>query len=116
VLHPSDDNEAGQQTTARYRAVVVAECQNIQATGVFSNLAGYEVKYFSTTLDGAESYAAQASIAFGEGPYGIVKTSLRTAFITADMICSVDQGAIPTVTVPSELLPELDPPEIVRLR
>lgn len=65
------------------------------------------------TLAGAESYAAQASRAFGDGPFGVVKTAIATELVTADMRCTVD-GGIATIAIPGELLSELDPPEIVR--
>ncbi|HXQ50141.1 MAG TPA: hypothetical protein VN802_03515 [Stellaceae bacterium] len=109
----SDDRDTNEQTTALYRAVVFAEWQSLENTKVFSNLAGLEVKYFATTLDGAKSFAAQASLAFGDGPFWIVGTSIRTNYITEDMRCFVDQGAIPTITLPNELFPERDPPETV---
>jgi hypothetical protein len=111
----NDDDSTDKQTTVLYRAVVFAEWQSIEATEVFANLAGNEVKYFSTTLDGALSYAAQAQSGFREGPFWIVRTSIRTDLIAEDMRCSVDRGGIPTVTIPNELFTELEPPETVRL-
>ena len=96
-----------------YRAVKGAELRSIEDTNQFSNLAGLENKYFSTSLEGAQSFAEQASAAYGDGPYGIVATSIPAELITHEMECTVDQGAIPTITISSELLPELAPPEIL---
>ena len=101
----------GGGTTALYRAVSPAELESIKTLNAFSNLPGLEVKYFSTTLQGAQSYAAQASKAFG-GDYLIVETSIPTRLITNQMRATVDRG-ITTVTVPTELLPRLAPPRTV---
>jgi hypothetical protein len=66
-------------TTDLFRAVTPQELQSIQEINAFSNPYGIESKYFSTTLSGAQSYAAQAVEAFGDAPYAIVKT-LRQQF------------------------------------
>jgi hypothetical protein len=53
-----------------------AELRSILTTGGFSNIAGVETKYFSTSLQGARPYAAQAGRIFGDGPFTIVRTSM----------------------------------------
>ena len=94
-----------------FRAVRPDELADLQKTGKFSNPPGIEVKYFSTTPEGAQSYAAQATRAFGDGPYKIVETSIPESAITPDMQVVVDRG-IPTVVVPTEVLPQLSTPII----
>jgi uncharacterized protein RhaS with RHS repeats len=98
-------------STSLYRAVNSAELASIRSTRAFSNPLGIERKYFSTTLAGAQSYAAQASKAYGE-TYSVVRTAIPTRLISQDMRATVDRG-IPTVTVPSELLPSLKSPKIL---
>src|SRR5579862_2766987 len=102
--------EALAQTTTLFRAVQPAELQSIQDTGMFSNVAGLEGKYFSTTLDGAQAYADAADAAFGDGPYTIVQTTIPSSMMP-DMV-TVEFG-VPTVFVPSEILTSLSEPVIV---
>ena len=64
----------GSTTTPLFRAVSPAELASIKGLGTFTNPAGIESKYFSTTLGGAQSYAAQAEAAFGDEPYSFVGT------------------------------------------
>lgn len=96
--------------TSLYRAVGPAELQNLVArSGAFWNPIGIEAKYFSTSAEGAASFARQA---FGtglyQGPYTIVETKIPTNLITPGMRVSVDKG-ISTVVVPTEILPALSP-------
>jgi len=100
------------ETTSLFRAVTNAERESIQSLNAFSNPPGIEVKYFSTTLEGAQSYASQATAAYGEGPFTIVNTSIPTSSITPEMMVIVDRG-IPTIVVPTELLPTLSPPVVL---
>lgn len=109
-LFSRDVAEAG--TTTLYRAVMNPEADSIQASGAFTNPAGIETKYFSTSLEGAQSYASQASRAFGDGPFSIVQTSIPTSSITPDMVVSVDRG-IQTVVVPTADLTKLSAPVFV---
>lgn len=97
-------------TTALFRAVNPDELSQLSADdGAFVNPAGSEVKYFSTTPEGAASYAKQT---FGtglyEGPYTIVQTTIPSSSITPIMQATVDRG-ISTITVPTRLLPSLSP-------
>ena len=101
-----------QETTVLFRAVTGGELASITALGAFTNPRGIEVKYFSTTLKGARSYAEQAASAFGEGPFTMVKTSIPLRLITAIMRVTVDRG-IDTVIVPTVLLSRLADPEIL---
>lgn len=98
--------------TPLYRAVSPAELADLKAAGgAFRNPAGIEVKYFSETAEGAASYAQQAHRAGGavyEGPYTIVRTEVPSNAITPIMRAAPDRG-IPTVTLPTEVLPRLAP-------
>jgi hypothetical protein len=95
-----------------YRAVKKAEAQSIRTLGVFTNPPGIEAKYFAETLEGARTYMFNANARFGDGPYRIVKTTIRSDLIEDEMLVSVD-GGIRTVVLPTELLPYLARPEMV---
>lgn len=105
--------EAGtgaQCTTALYRAVSPQELESLNANGgaFMPSPFGLEAKYFSTTPEGAASYANQLFNAGGrayEGPYTIVQSSFPSSLPTDTF---VDRG-IPTVVVPNETLPQLSP-------
>jgi hypothetical protein len=94
-------------------AVTERELDDILATGFFRNPFGVEVKYFSTTREGAASYASRAFRAWPkEGPYTIVETAIQTHLIAPSMSVVVDSN-ISTVTVPTSLLPELTSPRVL---
>ena len=98
------------KTTSLYRAVTPAELRDLaRQAGMFRNPPGVEVKYFSETAEGAASYA-QHTFGTGlyEGPYTIVSTEIVSHLITPLMRATTDRG-IPTVVVPTELLPRLRP-------
>ena len=99
--------------TTLYRAVSQAELEDILANnGAFRNPRGIENKYFSTTRDGAASYAQQTvGTPLYEGPYTIVGTSIPRSAITPMMRATVDRG-ISTVTVPTDMLSYLRPARI----
>ncbi len=103
---------ANSGTTTLYRAVLDPELKSIQFLNAFSNPAGIEGKYFSTTLEGAQSYASQATAAFGDGPFSFVQTSISTSSITPGMTAMVDRG-IPSIVVPTGQLLSLTPPVIL---
>jgi hypothetical protein len=103
--------EAG-GTTTLYRAVMPGEAADIAASGVLRNPNGIEVKYFSTTIDGAASYAQQASRAFGDGPFTFIRVDVPTNLITTEMRVTVDRG-VPTVVLPSNMLPHTSFPQPV---
>jgi RHS repeat-associated protein len=98
--------------TPLFRAVNPAELADLGANaGVFKNPPGIEVKYFSETAEGATSYARQAYQAGGllyQGPYTVVRTQIPSDLITPIMRQVVDRG-VPSVVVPTELLPMLAP-------
>ena len=102
----------GSTSTTLFRAVSPAELTSIRGLGTFTNPPGIESKYFSTTLSGAQSYAAQAEAAFGDEPYSFVQTSIPNSQITPEMVVSVD-GGIDTVVVPTGVLPTLTEPIII---
>ena len=104
---------AAKSAMSLFRAVGPAELAQIEKTGNFMNIAGNEVKYFSTTLEGAQSYARQATRAFGDGPYTIVGSGIPTSAVRPDMLATVDRG-IQTVVVPTKVLPQLVKPRVIR--
>jgi RHS repeat-associated protein len=103
--------EAANAGTPLFRAVMQGELDDIATSGAFRNPYGIENKYFSTTAEGAASYARQASRAFGDGPFSIVETRIPTGAITAEMRAVVDRG-IQTVTVPTQALELLSAPKV----
>jgi hypothetical protein len=98
--------------TELYRAVRGAEAENIRNTGVFTNPPGIEAKYFALSLGGARTYASRADTQFDDGPYHLVKTTIRSDLISPSMLVSVD-GGIETVVLPTHLLPHLALPELL---
>ncbi len=96
--------------TPLFRAVNPAELSDIGANaGAFRNLGSAEGKYFSTTAEGAASYARQTfGTALYEGPYTIVQTAIPSSSVTPLMGATVDRG-ISTIVVPNNLLPTLTP-------
>lgn len=106
-----EGQEAIGSTLNLFRAVQDAELENISSTNAFTNPAGIETKYFSTTLAGASSFAQRAGTAFGE-VYTIVQTSMPASGLsTADQL-TVD-GGIPTLTLPTSSLPILGTPQVL---
>ena len=105
-------NSRAAPRTTLYRAVSPAELSDIGANaGALRNPLGIEVKYFSETAEGAASYARQAYQAGGrlyEGPYTIIKTDVASDLVTPIMRAAPD-GGIPTITLPTEILPRLTP-------
>ena len=100
--------------TSLFRAVNPSELSDIIANGgAFRNLGSGEGKYFSTTLEGAASYARQ-TIGTGlyEGPYTIIQSTIPSSSLSPVMGASVD-GGIPAVVVPNSLLPSLSPGSII---
>jgi RHS repeat-associated protein len=104
--------ETALDTTTLFRAVTAPELESIQSLNAFSNPAGIESKYFSTSLEGAQSYASKATSAYGDGPFGFVQTSIPTSSITPQMSVQVDRG-IQTVVVPTGQLSGLNSPVIL---
>ena len=93
--------------TSLWRAVNPEELIDIQS-GIFRNLGSAEGKYFSTTAEGAASYAKQAVFGFGDQPYTLIKTEIQGSLFRQLTVQSVDRG-IPAVVVPNSLLPGLTP-------
>lgn len=102
-------------TTRLYRAVLGDELSDIAERQAFRNPSGIESKYFSTSAEGAASYARQAAHAFGEGPFTIIETSIASNLITRQMRVTVDRG-VSTVVLPTRLLPSLGARTLGRLR
>lgn len=92
-----------------FRAVQDGELQDILSTEMFSILSGQmEEKLFTTTLEGAASYAQQAGTSFNE-VYTIVQTSIPGNVFETLWQGTVD-GNVPSTIVPMNLLPVLTPP------
>lgn len=108
-LLPEDAALAGgaEGTTTLYRAVTQTELESINANGgAFLPSPSGLPKYFSTTAEGASSYARQIyGTGLYEGPYTIVQSSFPTNISTEIF---VDRG-IPTVTIQNQSLPSLSP-------
>ena len=94
-----------------YRSVLQDELDDINAKGEFDNPYGTENKYFSTSAEGAAQYARMSKNAFGWGPYTTVETSVDPATLDSMNMIGVDSG-IPTVVIPTSMLPGLTPPVI----
>ena len=100
--------------TRLFRAVEPAELEDIVAKGVFRNPAGSEVKYFSTTIEGAAREARLLSKIPGAGPFTIVETTIPRQVLEslpAGNILSVAAG-VRTVVVPTVTLRNLSTPRI----
>ncbi|WP_416520587.1 RHS repeat-associated core domain-containing protein, partial [Streptomyces achromogenes] len=72
-----------------YRAVMDNELDDIvgPAARRYRNLGGAEVKYFSTTPEGAAAYARQAFHTFGDGsPYTLTRGIIRESDINPESI------------------------------
>jgi RHS repeat-associated protein len=117
----SEANNAKSDKTAEdnislYRAVSPSELKDLQDNnGKFRNPKGVESKYFSTTPDGASSYAKQSYKAGGavyEGPYTVVSTETTAKFVNSSMTVTVD-GGIPTVVIPTAQLSGLTPAKLL---
>jgi len=98
----------GEGLTILWRAVKPTELADIQATGVFRNVGSAEGKYFSTTAEGAASYAKQAFYGFNDPPYTLIRTEASSGLLQQLEIQAVDRG-IPAVVVPNQALPGLMP-------
>jgi hypothetical protein len=101
-------------TVRLWRVALDPEIEDIKKTGIFRLPLGYgKAKYFSDTSESAASYAKQA---YGrwlqDGPYTMLETAIPRDFITSDMKLTVDRS-IPTIVIPEELLPYLNPPIVL---
>ena len=106
-------SEAGQLaakegTTPLWRAVKPGELADIQAQNAFRNLGQAEGKYFSTTPEGAASYAKQAFYGFKDPPYTLIKTEVPSGFINRFGVNIMDRN-VPGIVIPNKALPGLQP-------
>ncbi|MDP1609355.1 MAG: RHS repeat-associated core domain-containing protein [Chlamydiales bacterium] len=97
----------GSQTTL-YRVVQPAELVDIQKTGIFRNLGDAEGKYFTSSIEGASSYARQAVIGFGDPPYTLVRTQVPNNILNGIPPTLVD-GGIPAWVIHDRNLEGLIP-------
>ena len=104
----ADARGGGEGLTTLWRAVNPAELADIEAIGVFRNLGAAEGKYFSTTAEGAASYAKQAFYGFKDPPYALIRTEVPTRVLQQLSIQVVDRG-VPAVVIPNQALPGLMP-------
>ena len=103
--------EAG-ESVPLFRAVEPAELADIQAREAFRNPFGIEVKFFSTTLEGAAQEARGLSRLTGGKPFTLVETAIprnRLRLLPEGNTLQVDTG-VPTVVLPTEFLPALSRP------
>jgi hypothetical protein len=84
------------------------ELGDIANTGQFINRGAAEGKYFSTSAEGASSYAKQAYYGFGDPPYTMVRTEMSVDMLQSLASVTVD-GGITAVVIPDEILPHLIP-------
>lgn len=82
------------------------ELADIRAQGIFRNLGSAEGKYFSTTAEGAASYAKQAVKGFGDPPYTLIRTDVPNNLLPRAL--TVDRN-VPAVVLPNNVLPTLKP-------
>jgi RHS repeat-associated protein len=94
--------------TPLWRAVKLDELADILKLGAFRNLGSAEGKYFSTTAEGAASYAKQAFYGFGDPPYTLVRTELPNSLLGQFPVSLVDRN-IPSMVLPNNVLPSLVP-------
>jgi RHS repeat-associated protein len=99
----------GAATTSLYRAVGPAELASINSTKSFTNIAGLEGKYFTTTQQHATNYAQMAEKAFGDPAYTIVKTNVPNKILNLPGISATVDGGIPAYVIPTQYLPGLLP-------
>ena len=109
---PKTVPSSGGGSVSLYRAVGDAELQVIESTGrIPPSLSGLEVKYFSSTPQGAASYARQAVKGFGDAPYTLVETQIPRSALPADVLLQVDRS-VPAVVLPNTHLPLLGPARV----
>ena len=96
------------KTATLWRAVKPQELLDIKLNGIFRNLGSAEGKYFSSTAEGAASYARQAVKSFGDPPYTIVKTEVPSKLLNKLDHVLVDRE-VPGVFVPDNSLQGLTP-------
>lgn len=94
--------------TPLWRAVKPDELADILRTGAFRNLGSAEGKYFSTTAEGAASYAKQAFYGFGDPPYTLVRTEVPNSLLRQVPISLVDRN-VPAIVLPNNALSGLVP-------
>lgn len=99
---------AAEDSVTLWRAVKPEELEDIEKTGILQSVGPAESKYFSTTAEGAASYAKQAVAAFRDPPYTLVKTTVPRSLLRAEYFAEVDRG-VPAVALPNSALEELIP-------
>lgn len=97
---------AGGGSTPLWRAVNPDELADIQNLGQFRNLGSAEGKYFSTTAEGAASYAKQAVQGFGDPPYTLIQTEVPYNLLSPSTL--VDKN-VPAIVLPNNVLRGLKP-------
>jgi hypothetical protein len=103
------DRRGMEGSVALYRAVQPHELADIQASGRFvRGRSSIEGKYFTTTAQGAASYAKQAFYGFGDDAYTLVRTAVSSQIFSELDIHTVDMN-VPSVIIAEEVLPLLQP-------
>jgi hypothetical protein len=103
------DRRGMEGSVALYRAVQPIELADIQESGRFvRGRSSIEGKYFTTTAQGAASYAKQAFYGFGDDAYTLVRTAVSSQIFSELDIHTVDMN-VPSVIIAEEVLPLLQP-------
>ena len=105
---PTRASSNGRNHQTLYRAVKPEELADIQKTGTFRNLGYAEGKYFTTSIEGASSYAKQAVKGLGDPPYTLIKTRTSNNIFDGVSPALVDRG-IPAWVIPDQRLEGLIP-------
>ena len=93
-----------------YRAVQPRELADIQESGRFvRGRSSIEGKYFTTTAQGAASYAKQAFYGLGDDAYTLVRTEVSARIFSELDVHTVDTRASLPVIIAEEVLPMLQP-------
>lgn len=90
-----------------YRAVKPQELSDIKRTQIFRNLGNAEGKYFTTSIEGASSYAKQAVKGFGDPPYTLIRTQVPNSAI--NRASTLVDGGIPAWVISDQQLEGLIP-------
>jgi hypothetical protein len=96
-----------------YRAVNPIERESILRLSAFTNPFGFEIKYFSTTFEGAVKEGEYLSALSHDGPYSIFGTTFPRSQIDPWMFACPDRGIF-SIVIPTEKLPFLSIPVELR--
>ncbi|MEI8365576.1 MAG: DUF6531 domain-containing protein [Parachlamydiaceae bacterium] len=105
---PKSEFQNNGNSTTLYRSVKPEELMDIRKTGIYRNLGDAEGKYFTTSIEGASSYAKKAVYGFGDPPYTLTRTSIPNNMLNGMPPTPVD-GGIPAMVISDRMLEGLIP-------